>query len=193
MVFPCCASSIFWCSASHLHCSFFRYFFFFFFFCEGSFKSFCLWNASAESASVFNYTTNTTFSLITKWGEMRSRSWKKTDRSLRLIFFFREPAVFQEPLMLSASTLSECRSHSITLWSSPLPLSAEAFSLRKPTGADSAALAVISGNREIEGESLPPLYCARVSVFQLMSCLKLETVGIWDTLLCNAIFKENLT
>lgn len=124
-----------------------------------------------------------------RWGAEVGR--KQTGASV--LFFFSENPPSSKNLWCYPRPLSECRSHSITLWSSPLPLSAEAFSLRKPTGADSAALAVISGNREIEGESLPPLYCARVSVFQLMSCLRLETVGIWDTLLCNAIFKENLT
>lgn len=39
-----------------------------------------------------------------------------------------------------------------------------------------------------------PVYlsCASVRVCQLLSCLSLEMTGIWDTILCNAIFKEIL-
>lgn len=36
------------------------------------------------------------------------------------------------------------------------------------------------------------LGCASVRACQLPSCLSLEMTGIWDTILCNAIFKEIL-
>lgn len=39
-----------------------------------------------------------------------------------------------------------------------------------------------------------PVYldCASARACQLLSCLSLEMTGIWDTILCNAIFKEIL-
>lgn len=39
-----------------------------------------------------------------------------------------------------------------------------------------------------------PVYlgCASVRACQLLSCLSMEMMGIWDTILCNAIFKEIL-
>lgn len=42
------------------------------------------------------------------------------------------------------------------------------------------------------GKSLPPLHYASVSAFQVLSCLRVETMGIWDTILHYAIFKEIL-
>lgn len=67
----------------------------------------------------------------------------------------------------------------------------QSFSLGRPTGAGTARS---QWWRRIGkgGKNLPPLYCASASAFQLLSCLRVETMGIWDTILCDAIFKEIL-
>lgn len=94
-----------------------------------------------------------TFSLVIKWSKLRSRSCQKPDRSSILFIFFalpRTPVIFQEPLMLSESTLQMqiAFNHPVIVSS---PLISQSFSLRKPTGADSAPLTVITGNRKRAG------------------------------------------
>lgn len=105
---------------------------------------------------------------------------------------FPEPRSSSKNLWCYQIPLSKCKSHSIFLWSStPLLISKKLF-LRKPTGAHYVLLTAIRGNRKKVWVSLPPLHCVGLIAFQSVLCLRLEIVGMWDALLCNAILKEIL-
>lgn len=93
--------------------------------------------------------------------------------------------------MLSESTLQiQILLNQHLIISSPLLLSPKAFLLEDP---QEPALQPHSDKGIGKGgKSLPPLHRASVSTFQVLSCLRVETMGIWDTILHYAIFKEIL-
>lgn len=116
----------------------------------------CMWHLCSITQHIPHFLSSLNEA---RWGAEVGR--KQTGATVFFVFF---PRTHRLP---RTSDVIRVHSPNADLIQSPCdrllsPYLPEAFSLRKPTGADSAALAVISGNREIEGESLPPLYCARV-------------------------------
>lgn len=70
--------------------------------------------------------------------------------------------------------------------SSPVSLSPKAFLLETRR---SRVCTARSDKRESKKMWWVYRRCASVIAFQFMLCLSLEMVGIWDTFVCNAIFK----
>lgn len=84
------------------------------------------------------------------------------------------------------------KSHSMTVWSSPLRYLPQRL-VQKPQCSCHCGAPSNNGDSTNWRTGLPRLYCALwVRACQLLSRLRLEIMGIWDTILCNAIFKEIL-